>query len=246
MHAKTVVRALGALALLATCGGEAEAQIGGIRRAAQRAAEGPSPEVRRLLARIDSTRAKFDRATYLLSQSSLVMEAVVATEERRAQIRRELEGAGTLEQRTGENRVQLNAEDRAANLEQATQQRQFEQRQLSQAQSSNVSVAAFNAALAAVIDVEALNEARQLIGEASSTAQSLTSDPANATAAGRLQRAATTDLPAIVTAVPLQARLASAIAGAAGQARSANQAVQVTEAAPATTAAPRAIDINAI
>jgi len=245
MRTVTALKIAGALGLLMTCAGAAQAQIGNIRRTAQRAAQGPSPEVRQLLERIDATRTRFDNATFLLNQSSLVMESVIATEERRAEIRRELASAGTLEQRTGDNRVQLQAEDRATRLEQATQERQFEQRQLSGQQSSNVTAAVFNAALAAKHNADALSEARHLSGEASRAAQSMTSDAANLPYINRLQEAATQHLPAIVSAVPVQARLVSAIVGAAQQARSANQAVQVTEVAP-TGAAPQAIDVNAI
>ncbi len=245
MRINTVLKMAGALALLMTCAGAAEAQIGNLRRTVQRAAQGPSPEVRQLLERIDATRGHFDRATFLLNQSALVMEAVVATEERRAEIRRELASAGTLEQRTGDNRVQLDAQDRATRLEQATQQRQFEQRQLSGQQSSNVSAAGFNAALAAVADAEAVSDAQRMVGEATEAARAMTSDAANAPYINRLQQAATTQLPAIINAAPLQLRLASAILEATRQARSANQEVQVTEAAPAG-AAPRPIDVNAI
>lgn len=233
------------LATLALCAGPAYGQIGGIRRGVQRATSGPSPEVAQLLARIDSTRAKFDRATFLLLQSSYVMESVVATAERRAEIRRELESAGSLEQRTGENRVQLDAQDRTQRLEQATQQRQFEQRQLSQEQANNVSAAAFNAGLAALMDALALDEAQHLIGEAQTAAQNISSDAAQLAYANRLRDAATVQLPAIVNAVPAQTRLGSAVVGAARQAAATNQAVRVTEAT-AATAPPRAIDVTAI
>jgi hypothetical protein len=233
------------LAALALCAGPARGQIGNIRRAVQRATSGPSPEVARLLARVDSTRARFDRATFLLLQSSYVMESVVATAERRAEIRRELESAGSLEQRTGENRVQLDAQDRTQRLEQATQQRQFEQRQLSQEQANNVSAAAFNAALAALMDAQALDEAQHLIGDAQTAAQNIASDVAQLAYANRLRDAATVQLPAIVNAVPTQTRLASAVVGAARQASATNQAVRVTEATGAT-APPRAIDVTAI
>jgi hypothetical protein len=246
MRASTALKLTGVLALLLTCAAApAQGQIGNLRRTVQRAAAGPSPEVRQLLERIDATRTRFDQATYLLSQSSLVMESVVATEDRRAEIRRELESAGTLEQRTGDNRVQLQAEDRTARLEEATRQRQYEQRQLSQQQSSNVSAAVFNAAVAAKYNADALGEAQHLAGEASRAAQSMTNDPANLPYINRLTAAATQQLPAIVNAVPVQARLVSAIVGAAQQARASNQSVQVTEVAPAG-AAPRAIDVNAI
>jgi hypothetical protein len=241
----TVLKLAGVLGLLATCAGAAEAQIGNLRRSVQRAAAGPSPEIARLLARIDSTRSRFDQATYLLNQAALVMEASVATAERRAEIRRELESAGTLEQRAGDNRVQLNAEDRTQRLEEATAQRRFEQQQLSQQQSANVSAAGFNSALAAVLDARALSDASQLIPEATQAASSIGSDPAMAVYAGRLTSAATSQLPAIVNAVPTQVRLATAIRNATLQARAANQAVQVTEVAP-EGAAPRAIDVNAI
>ena len=233
-----------AAALAAAAGlaplGTATAQIGGLRRAAS----GPSPEVRALLGRIDSTRTRFDRATGLLSTSSLVMEGVVSNAERKAEIRRELESANQREQRADSNRVQLNAEDRATRLEAATQQRQYEQQQLSSEQSANVSAAAFNAALAGLIDAQALNDARQLIGEAQ-TAASRMNDPANAVYANRLREAATMHLPAIVNAVPAQVRLGNAIVGAARQASAANTAVQVTEAT-AVTDQPRRIDPNAI
>jgi hypothetical protein len=216
-----------------------------VPRAVNRAVSGPSPEVRRLLERIDSTRARFDRATKLLLTSSLVMEGVVSTAERKAEIRRELESATTLEQREGENRVQLNAEDRATRLEAATQQRQFEQQRLSSEQSANVSAATFNGALAALIDAMALNDARQLVGEASSAASAIGAEPANLVFANRLRAAATEQLPAIVNAVPAQVRLATAISAAARQARASNSAVQVSEAT-AVTDAPRRIDPNAI
>jgi hypothetical protein len=245
MRVHTVFKMAGALALLMTCAGAAEAQIGNLRRTVHRAAQGPSPEVRQLLERIDATRGHFDRATYLLNQSALVMEAVVATEERRAEIRRELASAGTLEQRTGDNRVQLDAQDRATRLEQATEERRYEQRQLSSQQSSNVTAAGFNAALAAAADADAVSNAQRLIGEAAEAARAMTSDAANVPYIHRLQQAATSQLPAIVSSAPLQLRLASAILAATRQARSANQEVQVTEAAP-TGAAPRPIDVNAI
>lgn len=245
MRTSTALKIAGALGLMMTCAGAAHAQIGNLRRAVQRAAQGPPAEVRQLLERIDATRRHFDQATYLLNQSALVMEAVVATEERRAEIRRELQSAGTLEQRTGDNRVQLDAQDRTTRLEQSTQERQFELRQLSSQQSSNVSAAGFNAALAAHYNVQAVEDAQHLIPEAVAAVRTLAADPAMLPYANRLQQAATTDLPVIVNAVPLQARLASAILEASRQSRAANQAVQVTEAAP-TGAAPRAIDVNAI
>jgi hypothetical protein len=246
VRATSVLRLAGALAFLGTCAGTAQAQIGSLRRAVQRAAQGPPPEVRRLLDRIEETRRLFDGATYLLNQSALVMEGVVATEERRAEIRREVESAGTLEQRTGDNRVQLDAEDRATRLEQATQERRFEQRQLSRQQSSNVSAATFNAALAAKMDADALAAAQHLTGEASAAISAIAADPVMVPYVNRLQQAVTTHLPAIVSAVPVQTRLATAIRAAAQQARSANEAVQVTEAAPAAGAAPQTIDVNAI
>lgn len=210
-----------------------------------RAVSGPSPAVRALLQRVDETRARFDRATLLLSSSSLVMEGVVATSERKAEIRRELESANNLEQRGGENRVQLDAEDRATRLEAATQQRRYEQQQLSQEQSANVSSAAFNSALALLLDAQALNEARQLIGDAGSAAQTMANEPANAVYANRLRTAATEQLPAIVNAVPTQTRLGGAIMAAARQAKASNSAVQVSEATAATES-PRRIDPNAI
>lgn len=245
MRMRTAVKVAGLLGLLVTCAGAAEAQIGNLRRSAQRAAAGPSPEIAQLLARIDSTRSRFDQATYLLNQSALVMEASVATAERRAEIRRELESAGTLEQRTGENRIQLNAEDRTQRLEEATAQRRFEQQQLSAQQSANVSAAGFNGVLAAMMDARALDDARRLTGEASQAASSIANDPAMAVYAGRLSQAATTQLPAIVNTVPTQTRLATAISNASRQASAANRAVQVTEAVPAGSA-PRPIDVNAI
>ena len=113
------------LASLALCASPAQAQIGRLRRAAERVSGGPSPEVARLLSRIDTTRALFDQATRLLLRSSYVMEGVVGTAERRAEIRRELASVDSLEQRGGDNRVQLNAEDHAQQLEQATAQRQY-------------------------------------------------------------------------------------------------------------------------
>jgi len=210
-----------------------------------RAVSGPSPEVRQLLARIDSTRNRFDRATGLLVGSSLVMEGVVATADRKAEISRELASANEREQRGGENRVELNAEDHATQLEAATQQRQFEHQQLSQEQSANVNAAAFNSALAAILDGIALNDARHLIGDAQRAASAMGSDPANAVYVGRLTTAATQQLPAIVNAVPTQVRLATAIKSAAQQASATNHAVRVTEATAATDP-PRRIDPNAI
>ena len=215
-----------------------------IPRGISRAASGPSPEVRSLLSRIDSTRSRFDIATSLLSSSSLVMEGVVASSERKAEISRELASANEREQRGEQNRVELNAEDRTTQLEAATEQRKYEHQRLSEEQSANVSNAAFNAALAGLMDARALNDARQLITEATNAAQHL-NDPANAMYASRLQAAATQQLPAIVNAVPTQARLGQAIVGAARQAGSANAAVHVTEAT-ATTDQPRRIDPNAI
>jgi hypothetical protein len=231
-----------ALLVPAVC---AEAQIGRIRRAADRVAAGPSPEVRALLDRIDTTRALFDKATMLLYTSAGVMEAVVSTQERRAEIRRELASADSLEQRGSEHRVQLNAEDRATRLEQAVAQRQYEQQQLSEAQSRNVSSAGFNAALAALMDAWAVDQARRLIGESQSAAQNIAGDAAQLAFANRLRQAATEDLPAIVNAVPQQVRLATAIRSAVQQARAANQSVQATEAS-ARSDPPRPIDINAI
>jgi hypothetical protein len=232
--------------LLAACltAAPAAAQIR-VPRAVNRALSGPSPEIQRLLARIDSTRARFDRATALLVTSSLVMEGVVSTADRKAEIRRELASANEREQRGGDNRVELDAEDHATRLEAATQQRQFEHQQLSQEQSANVSAAAFNSALAALLDAMALNDARQLIGETQSAASAMGSDPANAVFAGRLTNAATQQLPAIVNAVPTQVRLATAIKAAARQAGAANRAVSVSEATAATDP-PRRIDPNAI
>jgi hypothetical protein len=116
---------------------------------------------------------------------------------------------------------------------------------LSQEQSANVSAATFNSALAALLDAMALNDARQLIGESQSAAAAMGSDPSNAMYASRLTTAATQQLPAIVNAVPTQARLASAIKASAQQAHATNQAVQVTEAT-AVTDPPRRIDPNAI
>jgi TolA-binding protein len=219
----------------------AAAQLGRLRRAAA----GPSPEVTALLNRIDTTRTLFDRATSLLLKSSYVMEAVVATEDRRVQIRRELASVDSLEQRGGQNRVQLDAQDRATRLEQATAQRQFEGRQLSDAQRRNVGSAVYNAGLAAIIDGFAVGEAQQIIGDAQRVAQSIAGDPAQAAYANRLRQAATVDLPAIVAAGPQQLRLAAAINAAYQQARASGQPIQVTEAT-ARSDPPRPIDINAI
>lgn len=238
------MRRIAVVALLLAAAAPAAAQIR-VPGAVNRAISGPSPEIRQLLARIDSTRARFDRATSLLYTSSLVMEGVVATSERKAEIRREIESANQREQRGGDNRVDLNAEDHATQLEAATQQKQFEHQQLSQEQSANVSAAAFNGALAALLDAQALADATHLIGEAQRAAQAMGNDPSNAMYAGRLTAAATQQLPAIVNTVPTQTRLSSAIMGAARQAGAANSAVRVTEAT-ATTDPPRRIDPNAI
>ena len=124
-------------------------------------------------------------------------------------------------------------------------QRQFEQQRLSEEQSANVSAAVFNSAIAALLDAMALNDARQLIGEAQSAASAMGNEPGNAVFAGRLTTAATQQLPAIVNAVPAQIRLATAIKAAARQASASNQAVRVTEATAATDP-PRRIDPNAI
>src|SRR3990172_979580 len=169
------VATLGVLAAIVLAAGPAHGQR---PRLPGRLPTGPSPEVARLLQRIDTTRALFGKATYLLYQSASVMEAVVATQERRAEIKRELASADSIEQRGGENRVQLNAEDRATGLEQATAARRYEQAQLSDVQARNVTNVGFNAAVALLIDGFALNEARQLIGEAQQAAQSIASDPA--------------------------------------------------------------------
>lgn len=223
----------------------AAAQIGRLRQAAQRATSGPSPEVQALLNRIDTTRTLFNRATGLLLKASYVMESVVATEERKAQIRRELASVDSLEQRGGENRVQLDAQDRATRIEQATSQRQFENRQLTAAQRQNVGNAVFNSGLAVLMDRYAVEEAQRIMGEAQTAAQNIASDPAQAAYANRLRQAATVDLPAIVSAGPQQARLGAAIYAAYQQARASGQPIQVTEAT-ARTEPPRAIDINAI
>lgn len=233
---------LAALALAATL---AEAQIGRLRRAVERATGGPSPELQQLFNRIDTTRTLFDRATGLLWRSSYVMEGVVATEERRAQIRRELASADSLEQRGGDNRVQLDAQNRAVMLEQATAQRQYEGRQLTQAQQQNVANAAYNSGLALLMDVFALDQAQHILGEATAAAQNIANDPVQLVYYNRLRQAITVDLPAIINAVPEQQRLGAAIRGSMQQTRAANQAVQVTEAT-ARTDPPRSIDINAI
>jgi hypothetical protein len=233
------------LASLALCAAPAAAQIGRLRRTVERVASGPSPEVAQLLSRIDTTRALFDQATRLLLKSSYVMEGAVGTAERRAEIRRELASVDSLEQRGGDNRVQLNAEDHAQRLEQATQQRQYEQHQLSEAQSRNVTAVGFNSTLALLYDAFALDEARHIIGEAQTAAQNIAADPAQLVFANRLRQAATVDMPAIVNAVPQQQRLGAAIHGAVQQAHAANQAVQVSEAT-GRSEAPRPIDISAI
>ena len=240
MRRVLAVVALAALAA-AALSAPAAAQIGRLRRAAA----GPSAEVAALLNRIDTTRTLFDRATSLLLKSSYVMEAVVATEDRRVQIRRELASVDSLEQRGGENRVQLDAQDRATRLEQATAQRQFEGRQLSDAQRRNVGSAVYNAGLAAIIDRYAVDEAQQIIAAAQRAAQNIAGDPAQAAYANRLRQAATVDLPAIVAAGPQQLRLAAAINGAYQQARASGQPIQVTEAT-ARSDPPRPIDISAI
>lgn len=233
------------LASLALCASPARAQIGRLRRTVERVSAGPSAEIAQLLSRIDTTRALFDRATLLLLKSSYVMEGVVGTAERRAEIRRELTSVDSLEQRGGENRVQLNAEDHAQRLEQATAQRQYEQRQLTEAQSRNVTAVGFNSSLALLYDAFALDEARHLTGEAQAAAQNIASDPAQLVYANRLRQAATVDLPAMVNAIAQQQRLGAAIHAAVAQARSANQAVQVSEASARSEPA-RPIDINAI
>ena len=230
---------------LALAPAPAQAQFGRLRRAVERLQGGPSAEIRALLARIDTTRTLFDRATALLLKSTYVMEASVATEERRAAIRRELAAVDSLEQRGGGNRVQLDAQDRAVMLEQATAQRQFEGRQLTEAQQRNVVNAGYNSVLAILMDRHAVGEAESIIGEAQRAAQNIASDPLQLVFYNRLRDAVTRDLPAIVNAVPQQIRLASAINNSIQQVRSANQAVQVTEAT-ARTDPPRPIDINAI
>jgi len=230
---------------LALAPAPAQAQFGRLRRAVERLQGGPSAEIRALLARIDTTRTLFDRATALLLKSTYVMEASVATEERRAAIRRELAAVDSLEQRGGDNRVQLDAQDRAVMLEQATAQRQFEGRQLTEAQQRNVVNAGYNSVLAILMDRHAVGEAESIIGEAQRAAQNIASDPLQLVFYNRLRDAVTRDLPAIVNAVPQQIRLASAINNSIQQVRSANQAVQVTEAT-ARTDPPRPIDINAI
>lgn len=236
-----ILRTLLATLAVTALSASAVAQIPRVRRPAT----GPSREVAALLNRIDTTRTLFDRATSLLLRSSYVMEAVVATAERRAQIRRELASADSLEQRGGENRVQLDAQDRATQLEQATAQRQFEGSQLSEAQRRNVGNAVYNAGLAAIIDRYAVNEAERIIAEAQRAAQNIASDPTQAAYANRLRRAATVDLPAIVAAGPQQLRLAAAIHAAYQQARASGQPIEVTEAT-ARSDPPRPIDINAI
>jgi len=230
---------------LALAPAPAQAQFGRLRRAVERLQGGPSAEIRALLARIDTTRTLFDRATALLLKSTYVMEASVATEERRAAIRRELAAVDSLEQRGGDNRVQLDAQDRAVMLEQATAQRQFEGRQLTEAQQRNVVNAGYNSVLAILMDRHAVGEAENIIGEVQRAAQNIASDPLQLVFYNRLRNAFTRDLPAIVNAVPQQIRLASAINNSIQQVRSANKAVQVTEAT-ARTDPPRPIDINAI
>ena len=230
---------------LALAPAPAEAQFGRLRRAVERLQGGPSAEIRALLARIDTTRTLFDRATALLLKSTYVMEASVATEERRAAIRRELAAVDSLEQRGGDNRVQLDAQDRAGMLEQATAQRQFEGRQLTEAQQRNVVNAGYNSVLAILMDRHAVGEAENIMGEVQRAAQNIASDPLQLVFYNRLRDAFTRDLPAIVNAVPQQIRLASAINNSIQQVRSANKAVQVTEAT-ARTDPPRPIDINAI
>ena len=230
---------------LALAPAPAEAQFGRLRRAVERLQGGPSVEIRALLARIDTTRTLFDRATALLLKSTYVMEASVATEERRAAIRRELAAVDSLEQRGGGNRVQLDAQDRAVMLEQATAQRQFEGRQLTEAQQSNVVNAGYNSVLAILMDRHAVGEAENIMGEVQRAAQNIASDPLQLVYYNRLRDAVTRDLPAIINAVPQQIRLASAINNSIQQIRSANKAVQVTEAT-ARTDPPRPIDINAI
>jgi len=222
-----------------------QAQFGRLRRAVERLQGGPSVEIRALLARIDTTRTLFDRATALLLKSTYVMEASVATEERRAAIRRELAAVDSLEQRGGGNRVQLDAQDRAVMLEQATAQRQFEGRQLTEAQQRNVVNAGYNSVLAILMDRYAVGEAENIMGAVQRAAQNIASDPLQLVFSNRLRDAATRELPAIINAVPQQIRLASAINNSIQQIRSANKAVQVTEAT-ARTDPPQPIDINAI
>jgi hypothetical protein len=230
---------------LALAPAPAEAQFGRLRRAVERLQGGPSVEIRALLARIDTTRTLFDRATALLLKSTYVMEASVATEERRAAIRRELAAVDSLEQRGGGNRVQLDAQDRAVMLEQATAQRQFEGRQLTEAQQRNVVNAGYNSVLAILMDRHAVGEAENIMGAVQRAAQNIASDPLQLVFYNRLRDAVTRELPAIINAVPQQIRLASAINNSIQQIRSANKAVQVTEAT-ARTDPPRPIDINAI
>ena len=234
-----------ALAVLAAGATPAAAQFDRLRRAIQRAQSGPSPEVQALLSRIDTTRALFDRATTLLLKSTYVMESVVATEERRQAIRRELAAVDSLEQRGGENRVQFDAEDRATMIEQATAQRQFEGRQLTRRQQKNIVCAVYNAGLAVLMDREAVQQAQHILGEAQTAMRNIASDPVQLVYFNRLRHAVTEDLPAIVTAGPKQIRLGGAINGAYRQARAAGQPVLVTEAT-ARTETPRPIDINAI
>jgi hypothetical protein len=231
--------------VLAFAPAPAQAQFGRLRRAVERLQGGPSVEIRALLARIDTTRSLFDRATALLLKSTYVMEASVATEERRAAIRRELAAVDSLEKRGGANRVQLDAQDRAVMLEQATAQRQFEGRQLTEAQQRNVANAGYNSVLAVLMDRYALDEAEHILGAAQQAAQNIASDPLQLVYYNRLRDAVTRELPAIVNAVPQQIRLASAINNSIQQVRSANKAVQVTEAT-ARTDPPQPIDINAI
>lgn len=234
-----------ALAALAAGAAPASAQFDRIRRAIQRASSGPSPEVMALLNRIDTTRTLFDRATSLMLKSSYVMESVVATQERRSAIRRELAAVDSLEQRGGENRVQFNAEDRATMIEQATAQRQFEGRQLTRRQQKNIVCAVYNAGLAVLMDREAIQQAQHILGEAQTAMRNIANDPVQLVYFNRLRRAVTEDLPAIVTAGPKQIRLGGAINGAYRQARASGQPVLVTEAT-ARTDPPRPIDINAI
>ena len=234
-----------ACAALAAAASPAPAQLDRLGRAIQRAQSGPSPEVQALLVRIDTTRTLSDRATALLLKSSYVMEAVVATEERRAQIRRELAAVDSLEQRGGENRVQFDAQDRATMIEQATGQRQFEGRELTTRQRKNVVCAVYNAGLAVLMDREAVQQAQHILNEAQAAAQNIANDPVQLVHFNRLRRAITVDLPAIIASGPQQIRLGSAINGAYQQARASGQPVQVTEAT-ARTDPPRPIDINAI
>jgi hypothetical protein len=233
------------LVALALAAAPAQAQFGRLRRAVERLQGGPSTEIRALLARIDTTRTLFDRATALLLKSTYVMEASVATEERRAAIRRELAAVDSLEKRGGDDRIQFDAQDRAVMLEQATAQRQFEGRKLSEEQQRNVANAGYNSVLAVLMDRYALDEAEHILGESQQAALNIAGDPLQLVYYNRLRDAFTRDLPAIVKAVPQQIQLASAINNSIQQVRSANQAVQVTEAT-ARTDPPRPIDINAI